>query len=115
VLLLDFSQVTFVNSSGMGALIEYWRAARRFGGYFAIVGLNKNLLEIFHIVRLDDNMWLFPSLESAMGAIAEVTEIVGDSMESPFSEDVSSRGAGTVSVARDDLSRRPEASLSEYP
>lgn len=71
-LLLDFAEVTYVNSRGMGALIEYWRECRSFGGYFAIVGLNENLREIFHIVRLDESFRLPSTLERAMAELASI-------------------------------------------
>ena len=71
-LLLDFTAVTYVNSRGMGALIEYWREARNFGGYFAIVGLRESLREIFHIVHLDESFRLHPTIESAMVELSSV-------------------------------------------
>jgi anti-sigma B factor antagonist len=73
VLLLDFADVTYVNSRGMAALIEYWRESRNFGGFFGIVGLNENLQEIFHIVHLDDSLRLFPTMDSALEAMASAS------------------------------------------
>ena len=65
LLLLDMSQVEYIDSGGMGALVEYWREAHRFGGEFALVGLNERLSEIFHMVHLDEHLRIFSSWADA--------------------------------------------------
>lgn len=65
LLLLDMSQVEYIDSGGMGALVEYWREAHRYGGEFALVGLNERLSEIFHMVHLDEHLRIFSSWEEA--------------------------------------------------
>lgn len=65
LLLLDMSQVEYIDSGGMSALVEYWRDAHRYGGELGLVGLNERLSEIFHMVHLDEHLRLFPSWPEA--------------------------------------------------
>ena len=52
VLILDFKDVSYVDSSALATLIEYVRDAQRFGGKLAIAQLNERVRTIFEIVRL---------------------------------------------------------------
>ena len=52
-LVLDCSQVEFLSSLGLGALIRLDRQLRPLGGRLSICGLNPHLREFFAITRLD--------------------------------------------------------------
>ena len=65
LLFLDMSEVEYIDSGGMGALVEYWRDVHEYGGEFALVGLNERLQEIFHMVHLDEHLRIFPTWEEA--------------------------------------------------
>lgn len=52
-LVLDCSQVEFLSSLGLGALIRLDRQLRPSGGRLRICGLNPHLREFFAITRLD--------------------------------------------------------------
>lgn len=52
LLILDFADVNYIDSSGIAALIEYIRDAHEFGGRLAMVGLSDHLKHVFEIVRL---------------------------------------------------------------
>lgn len=73
LLLLDMTGVEYIDSSGMSALVEYWRDARRHGGEFALVGLNERLSEIFHMVHLDDHLRIFSSWMEAHAFFQPIT------------------------------------------
>jgi anti-sigma B factor antagonist len=65
LLLLDMSEVEYIDSGGWGVLIEYWRDAQRYGGEFALVALSDRLMSIFRIIHLDEHLHTFSSLEQA--------------------------------------------------
>jgi anti-sigma B factor antagonist len=52
-LLLDFSAVSYIDSGGLAALIEYLKGAAAFSGKLGIFGVPKNVLAVFELVRLD--------------------------------------------------------------
>jgi anti-sigma B factor antagonist len=65
LLILDFSEVDYIDSSGMAALVEYIRDAQAFGGRLAMVGLNDRLKRVFEIVRLSEYL---PSFQNYVEA-----------------------------------------------
>jgi len=52
-LLLDFGAVSYIDSGGLAALIEYVKGSSGFGGKLGIFGIQKNVLAVFELVRLD--------------------------------------------------------------
>src|SRR5215217_7882298 len=69
-LLLDMSAVSFVDSSGLAAILEYLRDATNFGGRFCIGGVGKQLRGIFEIIHLDKVMPVFADALEAKKALA---------------------------------------------
>jgi anti-anti-sigma factor len=50
---LDFSNISFVNSSGLGACIEIHNLARTHGTPVVLYGMREDLRNLFKITRLD--------------------------------------------------------------
>ena len=48
----DFSQVQFMDSSGIGMLIGRYKLAEHGGGHVSICGLGENMAHLFHISGL---------------------------------------------------------------
>ena len=67
-LALDFRDVSFIDSSGLATLVEYCRKAQDFDGRFAIFGLSERVRTVFEIVRLQEFLGLYDSLESVRAA-----------------------------------------------
>ena len=67
VLLIDFKRVGYIDSSGLAILIEYLKDAAKFGGKFALLGLEKKVATLFALVRLDQ---LFVIADDQEGALA---------------------------------------------
>jgi anti-sigma B factor antagonist len=65
--LLDFTDVEYIDSSGLATLIEYLRAAGPHGGKIALFGLQENVRTIFDLVRLGE---LFSITETRDQALA---------------------------------------------
>ena len=70
-LVVDLSQVTYVNSGGLRALVTAWRAARKGGGDLALAGLTTRLREIFQIVGFDRIFAVYPTPAEAVRAMTE--------------------------------------------
>jgi len=69
VLVIDFQQVSYVDSSGLATLIEYVRLAQDFGGKFGLVSVSARVKTIFDLVRLTEFFPIYPSLLEARAAL----------------------------------------------
>ncbi len=69
-LILELAQVSFIDSSGLAAIIEYFRDASEYGGVLCLVGMNQSLRTIFEIVRLDQVIPIFATTAEARDALA---------------------------------------------
>ncbi len=67
-LVLDLSEVSYVDSSGLATLVEYCREARQFGGKFGLAGLQPRVRTILEIVRLHEFLPLHATVEEAVRA-----------------------------------------------
>jgi len=68
-LVVDLSAVTYIDSSGLAALIEGMQNVDAYGGKFILVGIQDNVKPIFEIARLDRVFIIFPDVDSALAAI----------------------------------------------
>ena len=85
---LDLSDVTFIDSTGLSVLLNGLRRVTRRGGRMAIVCTNPTVLRLFQITNLDDT---FDICGDRATAIAHVTQDPGRPVES--TADDSSAGA----------------------
>lgn len=65
-LILNFRDVRFINSSGLGRLILAAKKARESNGSLKIVKLSEDLRELFSFTRLDTKIPIFASEEEAI-------------------------------------------------
>ena len=68
-LILDFSEVNYIDSSGLATLIEYFQQTQGFGGKLALACLSPRVRNVFEIVRLQEIFSLHPDLPSALAAL----------------------------------------------
>jgi anti-sigma B factor antagonist len=71
-LALDFSRVSYIDSSGLATIVEYVRKAQSYDGKLAVIGANERVRTVFELVRLDEFLPLHPSLADARAAWASV-------------------------------------------
>jgi anti-sigma B factor antagonist len=64
-LVVDLSKVSYIDSSGLAVLIEAMQNVEKYGGKFALVGLQENVKPIFEIARLDQVFRIFPDVATA--------------------------------------------------
>jgi anti-sigma B factor antagonist len=65
---VDLSQVTYIDSSGLAVLIEAMQNVGGYGGKFALAGLQQSVQPIFEIARLDQVFRIFPDTAAALAA-----------------------------------------------
>ncbi len=68
-LLLDFSGVNYIDSSGLATLIEYFQATQPFSGKLALSGLTPRVRNVFEIVRLEQIFSIHPDNSTALAAL----------------------------------------------
>jgi len=67
-LVVDLSQVPYIDSSGIAVLIGAMQSLEHEGGIFMISGPQEGVRMIFESAKLDQYFRLFPDLESATAA-----------------------------------------------
>lgn len=65
-MILDLSRLTFLDSSGLGSLIEIFQKVRSVDGEIAYVVSNPRIIKIFRLVDLDKVFPIFPNLGRAL-------------------------------------------------
>ncbi len=70
-LIIDLSDVEYVDSSALGVLVGLQRACRLNGGTFALCGLHENIMRIFQITSLSSVFRIFSTIEDAIKALIE--------------------------------------------
>jgi len=66
-LVINLSQVGFMDSSGLATLVEAMQLSRRYGGGIKLVGVQQRVRSILEISRLDS---IFPMFENEAEALA---------------------------------------------
>lgn len=69
-LVIDLSQVTYVNSGGLRCLVTIWRQARDHGGKVVLCNLSERISQVFSVVGFDKVFEVYPSLEKAEESLA---------------------------------------------
>lgn len=65
-LIMDLSDVDYMDSSALGALLGLLRAARLNGGSLVLCGLHENLKRILKITSLEGVFKIYPNIEEAL-------------------------------------------------
>src|ERR1051325_11522408 len=67
-LVVDLSEVTYIDSAGLAALIEAMQKMEAYGGKFLLAGLPETGRSLFEISRLDQVFQIFPNLDAALAS-----------------------------------------------
>ncbi len=65
---VDMSQVDFLDSTGLGVLVEGLKRVKTRGGEFGLVVTQDKILKIFDITGLNKAFPIHPSLDEALGS-----------------------------------------------
>jgi len=68
-LVLDLTDVEFIDSTGLGVLLDTLRRLRRIGGHLALVCTNPTVVRLFVVTGLDETLGLQPTVASALEAV----------------------------------------------
>jgi len=67
-MILDFSGVPYLDSSGLGSLVAACTSCAKTGRRMALTGVNKRVLKVFEITRVEQIFLMFPTLSDALEA-----------------------------------------------
>ena len=70
-IIMDFSQVSFIDSSGTLELIKCDHELNKLGGLLILININENIKEIFNYIGLSRLVIIRDSLEKAIKRINE--------------------------------------------
>jgi anti-sigma B factor antagonist len=65
-MVVDLSDVTYIDSAGLAALIQAMQKVEGYGGKFLLAGLQETVRSIFEISRLDQVFQIFPDADAAL-------------------------------------------------
>lgn len=68
-IILDLGEVSFVDSSGLSAILIGNRLCKNVNGTFAVANLNDYVLKLVKISQLDSILNIFPTIEEAVDFI----------------------------------------------
>jgi anti-anti-sigma factor len=72
-LILDLAEVDYIDSSGMAAIIEYFRDTTKQGGILCLAGMKPNLESLFKVVGLSGAIAAFPTVQEAAATLKSGT------------------------------------------
>jgi anti-anti-sigma factor len=70
-LVVDLTQVSYIDSAGLAALVSGLKTAREAGGALELVGLDGQTLKVFRLTLLDRVFISHPDIETALDAISK--------------------------------------------
>lgn len=70
-LILDFSEVSYIDSSGLATIIEYLKHAHAFHGRVALAHVSERVRTIFELVRLHEFLPIHSTIAEAAAALRD--------------------------------------------
>jgi anti-sigma B factor antagonist len=68
-MIIDMSEVTYVNSGGLRCLVTIWRKAQRGSGIVVLSGINPTLMDLFTTVGFHKVFDIYPTTAEAKQAL----------------------------------------------
>ena len=69
-MILDFSGVPYLDSSGLGSLVSACTSCVKAGRRVALTGVNHRVRKVFEITKVDRALLVFPTLGEALEALS---------------------------------------------
>ncbi|MCM8787903.1 MAG: STAS domain-containing protein [Candidatus Omnitrophica bacterium] len=63
---IDFSNITYIDSSGLATLIEMLQRLRKIGGKLRLANMSENIRNVFEITKLTKLFEIFDTTEAAL-------------------------------------------------
>jgi anti-sigma B factor antagonist len=67
-MILDFSGVPYLDSSGLGSLVSAYTSCQKAGRRVALTGVNRRVMKVFEITKVEEIFLMFPTLSDALEA-----------------------------------------------
>lgn len=67
-LLIDLTEVPYIDSSGIGTILEILRRTKQNGGRMSLVGISGHVLDVFKITRMDQVFSIYATQAEALGS-----------------------------------------------
>src|SRR5260370_19833205 len=67
-MILDFTNVPYLDSSGLGSLVSACTTCAKAGRRMALTGVNKRVRRVFEITKVEQIFLMFPTLSDALEA-----------------------------------------------
>ena len=67
-LIVDLSEVTYIDSSGVASLVEALQAAKKNGSQFALAAVSEPTRRVLELARLDKVFTLYDAVDEALNA-----------------------------------------------
>ena len=68
-MILDLTEVPYVDSSGLGSLITAYVSRQKAGQKVALSGVNDRVLKLFKITNVESLVLIFPTFDDAITAL----------------------------------------------
>jgi anti-anti-sigma factor len=68
-LIFDISKVPYMDSAGLGLLVNFYVAAQKNGRKMAVTGTSPRIMTLFEMTKVDSILKIYPSVEDAEKAI----------------------------------------------
>jgi anti-anti-sigma factor len=68
-LIFDLGQVPYMDSAGLGLLVNYYVSAQKHGRRMAIVGATPRIVTLFEMTKVDQLLKQYPTVEAAEAAV----------------------------------------------
>jgi anti-sigma B factor antagonist len=67
--ILDFTGVPYLDSSGLGSLVSAYTSCQKAGRRVALTGVNKRVMKVFEITKVEPIFLMFPTVAEALEAL----------------------------------------------
>jgi anti-sigma B factor antagonist len=68
-MIVDMSQTTYMDSAGLGLIMNYYVSAMDHGRKLLLAGVNDRVVELFKMTRVQGVLTSFPSVEAAEASL----------------------------------------------
>ena len=69
-LILDFTEVPYVDSSGLGSLVSAYVSGHKAGQQVVLTGINSRVAKLLEITKLEPFFLIFPTIDDALEALS---------------------------------------------
>jgi anti-sigma B factor antagonist len=67
--ILDFSGVPYLDSSGLGSLVSAYTSCQKSGRRVALTGVNQRVMKVFEITKVEPIFLMFSTVSEALEAL----------------------------------------------